>query len=79
MSATCDRRTGCAPMVLDPRRATISVPKSSGRFTRPSICTRRSDSRERSEPAGRFWFSLRTAAITWSTPTPKASMASGLR
>ena len=35
--------------------------------------------RERRLPAGKSWFSVRTAAITASTPTPKASIACGLR
>jgi hypothetical protein len=30
-------------------------------------------------PAGSSWFSLRSADITWSTPTPSASIAAGFR
>ena len=60
-------------------RATTISRKSSGRFRRALICTTRSCSFERIEPSGSSWFSLRTAATTWSAPMPSASIAAGLR
>ena len=72
--ASCSTRTG-APFL----RATMMRPKSSGRCMRASICTTRSCARERMAPSGRSWFSLRTAAATWSGVTPKASSARGSR
>ena len=61
------------------RRAAVTTMsrKSSGRFRRALIWTTRSWSRERIAPSGSSWFSLRTAATTWSTPMPSASSAAG--
>jgi len=64
-SASCSSRTG-----VPPRRATMMRPKSCGRSIRASICTTRSCSRERIAPIGSSWFSLRTAATTWSGVRP---------
>jgi len=72
--ATCPTRTG-KPFL----RATMIWPKSSGRSMRAAICTTRSCASERTAPTGRSWFSLRTAATTWSVAIPMASMAAGFR
>ena len=72
--AICSKRIG-APFL----RATMILPNSSGRWMRASIWITRSCSRERMAPSGRSWFSLRTAATTWSAVMPKASMACGFR
>ena len=53
-------------------------PKSCGFCSRESTCTTRSLSPVLSVPTGRSWFSLRTAVVTCSVVTPKASMAEGL-
>ena len=49
------------------------------RAIRPCICTTCSSAVTRIAPAGTSWFSLRSAAMTWSTPTSSASIAAGLR
>ena len=67
------------PRGLPALRATMMLPKSSGRFMRALICTTRSCSSERMAPMGSSWFSLRTAASTWSTVMPRASIACGRR
>jgi hypothetical protein len=71
-SATCHSLTG-TPFL----RATTMSRKSSGRLSRASICTTRSCSRERMAPRGSSWFSLRTAATTWSMEMPSESIAAG--
>jgi hypothetical protein len=79
MRATWSTVTAAAapPAVL--LRATMILPKSSGRFMRASILTTRSCCSERMAPTGRSWFSLRTALTTWSALMPSDSMACGLR
>ena len=60
-------------------RATMMLPKSSGRLMRASIFTTRSCVNERMAPIGKSWFSLRTALTTCSAVTPSDSMACGFR
>jgi hypothetical protein len=66
-------RASCSSLIgTPPRRATTSWPNSAGLTMRPLICTTLSDSARLTVPAGKSWFSLRTALTTSLTLMPNA-------